>query len=521
MAKLNGCAGMSPPAKPRTSSPEANPTFRVFLSVRFVVLSVAVASLFAFGVGQLCRHLLLRQVMMTHQHQQRGLGQWLSPLQINNKSPARQQRSNDGKFKHTALPQPMLPAGKRMPSTVYTSKQLNTGIPTSSDSILLSRPPSLIGMDDPELVRSVDTAADGVNTPRLSANSTKVEVRDEEEEIHEPSGQHLLIDIENVDGVFLNSEERLANAMIELVTKSGLTMLSYHCHSLDPIGVSCVAVLLESHVSFHTWPIPGVITLDVFTCGANPLRPLVKYIEKLFGIPREPTSEEEVVEAPHVQWIYKKRGFEREGAASNPEQAEIRQFLMGWMEYELKEEVAYIETVFQRIEVFDVINSRFRSLESYRKSLSGDGSYESQHPELFRPDRLVYLDGIMQSRRYGETAYHESLVHPALFAHVNPRRVAIIGGGEGATLREVLKHRTVERVTMVEIDGAMVNASRTYLPEWSDCSNLAESTEPSCFDDPRTELLVADAIGWFIKKFGEGEDLSDEDRYDVIVMDAL
>ncbi|EED96723.1 predicted protein, partial [Thalassiosira pseudonana CCMP1335] len=66
-------------------------------------------------------------------------------------------------------------------------------------------------------------------------------------------GQHLLIDIKDVDSSFLNSEERVATAMIELINESKLTLLSYHCHSLVPIGVSCAGVLLESHVAFHTW----------------------------------------------------------------------------------------------------------------------------------------------------------------------------------------------------------------------------------------------------------------------------
>ncbi|EEC45063.1 predicted protein, partial [Phaeodactylum tricornutum CCAP 1055/1] len=80
-------------------------------------------------------------------------------------------------------------------------------------------------------------------------------------------GQHLLIDIEDVDTEFLDSEQHLAQAMVDLITLSGLTLLSYHCHALLPTGVSCVGVLLESHISFHTWPKSGVIALDLFTCG--------------------------------------------------------------------------------------------------------------------------------------------------------------------------------------------------------------------------------------------------------------
>jgi len=183
-------------------------------------------------------------------------------------------------------------------------------------------------------------------------------------------------------------------------------------------------------------------------------------------------------------------------------------------------QVASLQTDFQEVEIFDVIHPRFRTPEQYKKSLSNDGSYESQHPELFLPDRIVYLDGVMQSRRYGEAAYHESLVHPAMFANPNPEYVAIIGGGEGATLREVLKHDTVKQVTMIEIDKGMVDMSRKYLPEWSYCGNIAGSTE-SCFDDPRVKVYYQDAIQWFIDHFTPGKESREENFLDVIIMDAL
>ena len=105
------------------------------------------------------------------------------------------------------------------------------------------------------------------------------------------------------------------------------------------------------------------------------------------------------------------------------------------MEFDLKRRVVEQETAFQTVEIYEVINSRFKSLEEYEKSLMKDGNYFAQNKDIFRPDKIVYLDGIMQSRLYGETSYHEALVHPAMIAHPNPKRVAIIGGGEGATLR--------------------------------------------------------------------------------------
>jgi spermidine synthase len=172
------------------------------------------------------------------------------------------------------------------------------------------------------------------------------------------------------------------------------------------------------------------------------------------------------------------------------------------------------------VDIYDVLLPAQQSFESYEKSLSDDGSYEATHPELLQPDRIVFLDGVMQSRRSGDAAYHEALVHPAMFAHENPKRVAIIGGGEGATLREVLKHKTVEKVVMIEIDEQMVALSREFLPEWSDCSML-EGSAGSCFDDPRVELYCEDAFAWFIDRFGGKAEDNVGEQFDVIIMDAL
>ena len=181
-----------------------------------------------------------------------------------------------------------------------------------------------------------------------------------------------------------------------------------------------------------------------------------------------------------------------------------------------------MKTAFQIVDIWDVIKPKFQSIESYKKSLRNDGSYEASHPELYLPDRQVFLDGTMQSTRKGNEAYHEALVHPGLLAQKNPRRVAIIGGGEGATLREILKHNTVEHVKMIEIDAGMVETSRAYLPDWNQCGDIVGST-PSCFDDPRAEILCEDALAWFINRFSSNRlpDLEPEERFDVIIMDAL
>ena len=96
----------------------------------------------------------------------------------------------------------------------------------------------------------------------------------------------------------------------------------------------------------------------------------------------------------------------------------------------------------------------------------------------------LVLDGKWQSCTVDEFIYHEALVHPALIAHQNPRRVLVLGGGEGATIREVLRWQSVEKVTMIDIDGEVVAACQQHLVEM----------HQNAFDDPRVELKIADAL---------------------------
>lgn len=128
-------------------------------------------------------------------------------------------------------------------------------------------------------------------------------------------------------------------------------------------------------------------------------------------------------------------------------------------------------------------------------------------------------DGWVESTLFHEAAYHEALVHPALFAHDDPKRVAIIGGGEGASLREVLKHKTVEEAVLLEIDETIVNVSKIHMPEWSDCSDLKGSAA-WCIDDARTRLFHEDALEWFVDHYASSE-ASDAAPMDVVIMNAL
>ncbi len=114
--------------------------------------------------------------------------------------------------------------------------------------------------------------------------------------------------------------------------------------------------------------------------------------------------------------------------------------------------------------------------------------------------RMLVLDNVIQTTELDEHLYHESIAHVPLFCHPNPKEVLIIGGGDGGTLREVLRHSCVKRATMVDIDGEVVEAAKKYLPQWS-----------TGFADSRTNLIIGDGMK-FVKERKE--------EYDVIIIDS-
>lgn len=114
--------------------------------------------------------------------------------------------------------------------------------------------------------------------------------------------------------------------------------------------------------------------------------------------------------------------------------------------------------------------------------------------------RILFLDGLVQTTEKDEFFYHEMIVHPACLTHASPERVLIIGGGDGGTLREVLRHPQVKEVDLVEIDAQVIDVCRKYFP-W-----LTENLK-----DKRANLVVADGAR-FIEESGKS--------YDVVLIDS-
>ena len=136
-----------------------------------------------------------------------------------------------------------------------------------------------------------------------------------------------------------------------------------------------------------------------------------------------------------------------------------------------------------------------RELESFRSAFQAVEVHDTvPFGKLFR------LDGHFMTSERDEFFYHENLVHPAAIAHPAPRRVLVIGGGDGGSAEELLKYPSMKKVTLAEIDAAVVSISRKYLA----------AVHRGALDDPRLALEIGDGFEYV---------RSATQRYDLIVLD--
>jgi len=131
---------------------------------------------------------------------------------------------------------------------------------------------------------------------------------------------------------------------------------------------------------------------------------------------------------------------------------------------------------------------------------------KTEHQELviFKNEHfgnVMALDGIIQTTEKDEFVYHEMMVHVPLFTHGNAKSVLIIGGGDGGILREVCKHKGVEKITQVEIDAKVIEMCKQYFPGHSN----------GAFDDPRVNIVINDGMKFVAEC---------QEKYDVIISDS-
>lgn len=113
---------------------------------------------------------------------------------------------------------------------------------------------------------------------------------------------------------------------------------------------------------------------------------------------------------------------------------------------------------------------------------------------------MLFLDGMVMTSEKDEFVYHEMVAHVPLFTHPNPENVLVVGGGDGGVIREILKHPSVKKATLVDIDGKVIEYSKKFLP-----------TIASGLEDPRVEVIVGDGFMHIAES---------ENEFDVIMVDS-
>jgi len=147
----------------------------------------------------------------------------------------------------------------------------------------------------------------------------------------------------------------------------------------------------------------------------------------------------------------------------------------------------------------DYIPHYHLGLEIKETLFLGNSPYQRiQVVDSYLYGKVLLLDDIVQTTEKDEFMYHEMLIHPALLTHPQPEKVLIVGGGDGGASREVLKY-PVKKVKLVDIDAAVIEVSRKFLPELGN------------WNDQRLEVLVEDAVKYLALS---------EEIFDVIVMDS-
>ena len=294
-------------------------------------------------------------------------------------------------------------------------------------------------------------------------------------------GNHILVEFMSCDPHIMNDVSAIERDMVAAAQKAGATVINSTFHHFSPYGVSGVVVIQESHLAIHTWPEYGYAAVDLFTCGEMNAWISFDHLKECFG-------------AKSYSALELKRGSVNLLQRNDFDITSMRQKAAEWKNPDFytrnvwftdKDEEQALSLRFTGDVLFDVQSpfQRVRILESYKYG------------------KMLALDDMVMTTEKDEFHYHEMISHPALFSLPNAKNVLIIGGGDGGTVREVLRHKNIEQVTMVEIDGEVIEACKIHLP------NIAAE-----FDNPKLTLFVDDGIE-FLKN-------AIPNSYDLIIVDG-
>jgi len=296
-------------------------------------------------------------------------------------------------------------------------------------------------------------------------------------------GRHVLVEFFGCSAEILNDVPVIETSMVEAASEAGATIISSVFHHFSPFGVSGVVVIQESHLAIHTWPEYRYAAVDLFTCG-DTVNPWISY-DRLKA----------AFQADHGSAIELNRG-----------QLELLERIDDVDLGDLRDEASQkLMTPKRSRSVWFTDKNDDIALSIRHK---GDRVFREKSPyqtvevyDTFAYGRMLTVDNMVMCTEKDEDAYHEMIIHVPMVLNPAIRQVLVIGGGDGGSVREILRHPQVEQVTMVEIDETVVRASKAYLPSLS-CR----------LEDPKLDLRIQDGIA-FVRD-------SPPEVYDLIVVDS-
>jgi spermidine synthase len=292
-------------------------------------------------------------------------------------------------------------------------------------------------------------------------------------------GRHIIAEFFQADFDALNECDKLEEAMCNAALAAGATILSSHKHFFTPHGVSAVVIIQESNLCIHTWPEFGYAAADFFTCGdtVNPW----KSFEFL----------KEFLKAKKFNAMELQRGSTDLINNSKMLQDTVtHEKLDGDQSIVVTEEETHTDT---KVCIKTTGAPMVNKMSKFQKVVIAKNKWWGN---------ILWLDDVVNVTERDEFIYHEMIVHVPMMIHKNPKRVLIIGGGDGGSARELLRHPNLEKAVMVDIDELVVNGCAEHMP----------SLNAGAFKDPRLELIIGDGIE-YVKNAADGS-------FDVIVVDS-
>lgn len=294
------------------------------------------------------------------------------------------------------------------------------------------------------------------------------------------NGLHLTGDLFDCScqAALLTDLETLSTVCRSATNDSKLTIVDQAWHRFpewngEAGGITGTLLLAESHLAIHTWPERRGVTLDVYVCNFTDDN--TGKAERLFEtLMLAFRAKSQVVNRITRGDLAAEPGTKKD-EASQPKKGEL---IFDWLNAHsgygttATKTLAEIQSPYQRVEVYET----------------------PQFGKLFR------LDGRLMTSERDEFFYHECMTHPAALAHPNPESILVIGGGDGGSSEELLKHPSVKRIVMAELDPVVIDISKKWLG----------SIHNGAFDDPRLEVKIGDGFE-FVKSTAE--------RFDMIVLD--